>query len=139
MVEETLVLIKPDAFSKHHVGEIINCYETAGFDILAMKMLQMDERIVSKHYVEHIGRPYYDDLRGFMTSGPLIAMVLSGENAIQRVRDLNGKTNPLEAAEGTIRKKFAESGRRNAVHASDSQESAQREIHIFFSGAEIYD
>lgn len=138
-MEKTLVLIKPDAFDKHYSGDIIKRYEQEGFRIVAMKLLKMDERLASIHYAEHIGRPYYRDLVGFMTSGPLIAMVLEGENAIARVREINGKTNPAEAAEGTIRKQFAASGRRNAVHASDSPASAKREISIFFSECEIYD
>ena len=124
-MEKTLVLIKPDAFARHHAGDIIKRYESEGFRILAMKLLKMDERLASIHYAEHIGRPYYHDLVGFMTSGPLIAMVLEGEDAIARV--------------GTIRKQFATSGRRNAVHASDSPESAAREIAIFFNQTEIYD
>ena len=138
-MEKTLVLIKPDAFAKKHVGDIIKIYEGQGFDILAMKMLQMDEKLASKHYEEHIGRPYYDDLMGFMTSGPIIAMVLEGEGAIANVRAINGKTNPAEAAEGTIRKLYAASGSRNAVHASDSPENAAREISIFFNASEIFD
>lgn len=138
-MEKTLVLIKPDAFDKHYSGDIIKRYEQEGFRIVAMKLLKMDERLASIHYAEHIGRPYYQDLVSFMTSGPLIAMVLEGENAIARVREINGKTNPAEAVEGTIRKQFAASGRRNAVHASDSPASAKREISIFFSECEIYD
>ncbi len=136
-MERTLVLIKPDAFAKHYSGDIIKRYENEGFRIIAMKLMQMTERLASKHYAEHIGRPYYDDLVSFMTSAPLIALVLEGENAISRVREINGKTNPKDAAEGTIRKLYAESGSRNAVHASDSAESAAREIPIFFNETEI--
>ena len=136
-MERTLVLIKPDAFAKHYSGDIIKRYENEGFRIIAMKLMQMTERLASKHYAEHIGRPYYDDLVSFMTSAPLIALVLEGENAISRVREINGKTNPKDAAEGTIRKLYAESGSRNAVHASDSSESAAREIPIFFNETEI--
>ena len=102
-------------------------------------MLQTDQKLASKHYEEHIGRPYYDDLMGFMTSGPIIAMVLEGEGAIANVRAINGKTNPAEAAEGAIRKLYAASGSRNAVHASDSPENAAREISIFFNASEIFD
>lgn len=131
------MLIKPDAFAKHYSGDIIKRYESEGFRIVAMKLMQMTERLAAKHYVEHIGRPYYDDLVSFMTSAPLIALVLEGENAISRVREINGKTNPKDAAEGTIRKLYAESGSRNAVHASDSPESAAREIPIFFNETEI--
>ncbi len=138
-MEKTLVLIKPDAVRGKHIGDIIRIYEEKGLGILAVKMLQMDEKLASRHYEEHIGRPYYEDLMGFMTSGPIIAMVLQGENAIAAVRAINGKTNPAEAAEGTIRRLYAASGSRNAVHASDSPENAQREISIFFNASEIYD
>ena len=138
-MEKTLVLIKPDAVRGKHIGDIVKIYEEKGLRILAMKMLQMDEKLASRHYEEHIGRPYYDDLMGFMTSGPIVAMVLEGEGAIANVRAINGKTNPAEAEEGTIRRLYAASGSRNAVHASDSPENAAREISIFFNAAEIYD
>ena len=138
-MEKTLVLIKPDAVRAKHIGDIIKIYEEKGLEILAMKMLKMDEKLASKHYEEHIGRDYYDDLIGFMTSGPIVAMVLQGEGAIANVRAINGKTNPDQAAEGTIRKLYASSGSRNAVHASDSPENAKREISIFFNAAEIFD
>ena len=137
-MEKTLVLIKPDAFANHYSGDIIKRYESEGFRIVAMKLMRMTEKSAAKHYAEHIGRPYYEGLVEFMTSAPLIAMVLEGENVIARVREINGKTNPAEAAENTIRKLYAENGSRNAVHASDSPESAEREIHIFFNETEIY-
>lgn len=139
MQEKTLVLIKPDAFEKQHTGDIIAIYEKAGLKILAMKLMQMTPRVAQKHYAEHIGRPYYAELEEFMTSAPLVAMVLAGEDAIARVREINGKTNPAEAAEGTVRKLYAESVGKNAVHASDSSESAAREIAIFFSAIEVLD
>ena len=138
-MEKTLVLIKPDAFAGHHVGDIIKIYEEHDLRIAAMKLLKMDERLASIHYAEHIGRPYYEGLVNFMTSGPIVAMVLMGEDAIHRVRELHGKTNPKDAAEGTIRKLYATDGSKNAVHASDSPESANREIHIFFNETEIFD
>ena len=138
-MEKTLVLIKPDAVRGKHIGDIVKIYEEKGLKILAMEMLQMDEKLASKHYEEHIGRPFYDERMGFMTSGPSIAMVLEGEGAIANVRAINGKTNPAEAAEGTIRKLYAASGSRNAVHASDSPENAAREISIFFNASEIFD
>lgn len=138
-MEKTLVLIKPDAVREKHIGDIIKIYEENGLRILAMKLLQMNEKLAARHYEEHIGRPYYDDLMRFMTSGPIVAMVLEGEDAIANVRAINGKTNPAEAAEGTIRRLYAASGSRNAVHASDSPENAAREISIFFNAAEIYD
>ena len=139
MQEKTLVLIKPDAFEKQHTGDIIAIYEKAGLKILAMKLMQMTPRVAQKHYAEHIGRPYYAELEEFMTSAPLVAMVLAGDDAIARVREINGKTNPAEAAEGTVRKLYAESVGKNAVHASDSPESAAREIAIFFSEIEVLD
>ncbi len=136
-MEKTLVLIKPDAFAKGHCGDILKMYEREGFKICAAKVLTMDKKIAASHYVEHIGRPYYDGLVEFMTSAPLMALVIGGENVIKRVREINGATNPVNAAEGTVRKLYAENGSKNAVHASDSVESAAREIKIYFSELEI--
>lgn len=138
-MEKTLVLIKPDAFLGQHTGDILKIYEENGLRIAAMKVLKMDEHLAALHYEEHIGRPYYADLASFMTSDPIVAMVLEGEDAIKRVREINGKTDPKEAAEGTIRRLFAASKSRNAVHASDSPASAAREIKNFFSSIEIFD
>ena len=138
-MEKTLVLIKPDAFSKNHAGDILKIYEDAGFKIIAAKVMQMTESLAAKHYAEHIGRPYYPALVEFMTSAPIMALVLSGDNVIKKVRELNGATNPAEAAEGTVRKLYAEDKTKNAVHASDSPQSAEREISIFFSACEIFD
>ena len=137
-MEKTLVLIKPDAFADGHSGDIIKRYEDEGFKIAALKLMIMTPEIAAKHYVEHIGRPYYEGLVEFMTSAPLIAMVLEGENVIKRVREINGATNPVNAAEGTIRKLYARDGSKNAVHASDSPSSAAREIAIFFSELEQF-
>ena len=132
MIEETLVLIKPDAVKAAHIGEIITIYEKNKLEIVKMRMLTMTKEIAAKHYEEHIGRPYYEELEKFMTSGKIVAMILKGEDAIKRVREINGKTDPKEAADGTIRKLYAESKQHNAVHASDSPENANREIAIFF-------
>ena len=137
-MEKTLVLIKPDAFADGHSGDIIKRYEDEGFRIAALKLMMMTKEIAAKHYVEHIGRPYYEGLVEFMTSAPLIAMVLEGENVIKRVREINGATNPANAAEGTIRKLYARDGSKNAVHASDSPENSAREIAIFFSELEQF-
>ena len=137
-MEKTLVLIKPDAFADGHSGDIIKRYEDEGFKIAALKLMMMTKEIAAKHYVEHIGRPYYEGLVEFMTSAPLVAMVLEGDNVIKRVREINGATNPANAAEGTIRKLYARDGSKNAVHASDSPESAAREIAIFFSALEQF-
>ena len=136
-MEQTLVLIKPDAIANKHIGDIIKHYEEAGFKIVAMKLMQMTKKIAAIHYAEHIGKSFYDELVKFMTEDPIVAMVLEGENAIAKVREINGATNPANAADGTIRKLYAENGSKNAVHASDSAESAAREISIFFSKVEI--
>lgn len=138
-MEKTLVLIKPDAFSKNHSGDILKHYEDAGFKIVAAKVMRMTPELAAKHYVEHIGRPYYPALVEFMTSAPLMAVILEGDNVIKRVREINGATNPAEAAEGTIRRLYAEDKTKNAVHASDSETSAAREIPIFFSACEMFD
>ena len=138
-MQKTLVLIKPDAFGKNHSGDIIKLYEDAGFKVIAAKVMRMTPELAAKHYVEHIGRPYYPALVEFMTSAPLMALVLAGDDVIKRVRELNGATNPAEAAEGTVRKLYAEDKTKNAVHASDSETSAAREIPIFFSACEMFD
>ena len=138
-MEKTLVLIKPDAFGKNHAGDILKIYEDAGFKILAAKVMKMTRELAAKHYAEHIGRPFYPALVEFMTSAPLMALVVGGDDVIKKVRELNGATNPAEAAEGTVRKLFAEDKTKNAVHASDSKESAAREIPIFFGACEIFD
>ena len=138
-MEKTLVLIKPDAFAANHTGDILKLYEDAGFKIIAAKVMKMTDALAAKHYAEHIDRPFYAPLVEFMTSAPLMALVLSGDDVIKKVRELNGATNPAEAAEGTVRKLFAADKTKNAVHASDSRESAAREIPIFFSAYEIFD
>ena len=138
-MEKTLVLIKPDAFGKNHAGDILKIYEDAGFKILAAKVMKMTRELAAKHYAEHIDRPFYPALVEFMTSAPLMALVVGGDDVIKKVRELNGATNPAEAAEGTVRKLFAEDKTKNAVHASDSKESAAREIPIFFGACEIFD
>lgn len=138
-MEKTLVLIKPDAFGKNHCGDILKRYEDEGLKIVAAKVMQMDKKIAAIHYAEHVEKPFYPDLVEFMTSAPLMALVLGGDNAIAKVREINGATNPAKAAEGTIRKLYAESVTKNAVHASDSPESAAREIKIFFSEIEQFE
>lgn len=138
MVESTLVLIKPDAFKKGYTGQIITRYEQNGLTLRAMKLMKMTPELAAKHYEEHVAKPFYPELADFMTSAPLVAMVLSGEGAIAKVRELNGATNPEKADKGTIRADFAESMTCNAVHASDSPASAAREIHVFFGEPEIF-
>lgn len=133
MTEKTFVIIKPDAVGAGHVGAIISRYEGAGLTIEAMDMRTIDGEFADRHYAEHLERDFYPPLREFMTSGPLIALTLSGDDAIATVRSINGATNPDEADEGTIRADFAETVRRNAVHASDSPESAARELALWFA------
>ncbi len=136
-VERTLSIIKPDAVAKNVVGEIAARFEKAGLQIVAMKMMQLDDEKAGGFYAEHKERPFFKDLVAFMTSGPVVVQVLEGENAIAANRDLMGATNPQEAAAGTIRADFAETIDANAVHGSDSAESAAREVAYFFADGEI--
>ena len=136
-IERTLSIIKPDAVGKNVIGQIESRFEAAGLTIVAMKMLQLDDELAGGFYAEHKERPFYKDLVGFMTSGPVVVQVLEGENAIAKNRELMGATNPKEAAAGTIRSDFAESIDANAVHGSDSPESAAREVAYFFQSSEI--
>ncbi|WP_370978798.1 nucleoside-diphosphate kinase [Agaribacterium sp. ZY112] len=136
-IERTLSIVKPDAVSKNVIGKIYSRLESAGLRIVAAKMLHMDDDKAGGFYKEHLGKPFYDALKEFMTSGPVMVQVLEGENAIEHYREVMGATNPENAAEDTIRKVFAESMQRNAVHGSDSPESAAREIAYFFDESEI--
>ncbi len=136
-IERTFSIIKPDAVSKNVIGEITSRFEKAGLKIIASKMLHMTQTQAEGFYAEHRERPFFPDLVGFMTSGPVIVQVLEGENAIAANRDLMGATNPKEAEPGTIRADYAQSIDANAVHGSDSPESAEREIAYFFEDSEI--
>ena len=136
-VERTLSIIKPDAVGKNIIGKIYSRFETNGLRIIASKMLRLSDTVAGGFYAEHEGRPFYTALIEFMTSGPVVVQVLEGEGAIAKNRELMGATNPQEAAEGTIRADFASSIDANAVHGSDSPESAAREIAYFFSASEI--
>ncbi|GAA0795379.1 nucleoside-diphosphate kinase [Marinobacterium sediminicola] len=131
-VERTLSIIKPDAVAKNVIGEIESRFEKAGLKIVEMQMKQLSKEDAEGFYAEHKERPFFADLVAFMTSGPVVVQVLEGENAIALNRELMGATNPQEAAEGTIRRDFAESIDANAVHGSDSAASAEREIAYFF-------
>lgn len=131
-IERTLSIIKPDAVAKNAIGEIVARFEKAGLKIAAMQMKQLSQADAEGFYAEHKERPFFGDLVAFMTSGPVVVQVLEGENAIALNRELMGATNPQEAAEGTIRRDFAESIDANAVHGSDSATSAEREIAYFF-------
>jgi len=135
--ERTLSIIKPDAVGKNVIGEIHTRFESAGLRIVASRMMQLSDTTAGGFYAEHKGRPFYDDLVKFMTSGPVVVQVLEGEGAIAKNRDLMGATNPQEAAAGTIRADFATTIDANAVHGSDSPESAAREIAYFFAANEV--
>lgn len=136
-VEQTLSIIKPDAVSKNHIGEIVARFEKAGLTIAAQRMMQLSRAQAEGFYAEHKGRPFFDGLVDFMTSGPVVVQVLSGENAILANRDLMGATDPAKAAPGTIRADFADAIDANAVHGSDSAISAAREIAYFFASNEV--
>jgi len=136
-IQRTLVIVKPDAVAKGVAGRIIGRFEEAGLKILAAKMVHLTKEQAAGFYVVHKDRPFYASLCTFMTQGPCIPMVLEGENAVGRVRDLMGATDPSKAAAGTIRREFASSIESNAVHGSDSQESAAFEIPYFFEALEI--
>jgi len=135
--ERTLSVIKPDAVSKNVVGDIISRFENAGLKVIAMRMERLSWERAKGFYAEHDGKPFFKDLVSFMTSGPVVLQVLEGENAIARNRALMGSTNPQEAEPGTIRADFAKSIDANAVHGSDSEASAVREIEFFFSEEQV--
>ena len=137
-MENTLSIVKPDAISKNVLGKILDRFESSGLKIIAIKMLYLDKDMAEGFYIEHKGKPFFEKLINFMTSGPVVVQALSGENAIKTNRELMGNTNPEEAASGTIRSDFAESIDANAVHGSDSPESAEREISYFFTESEIF-
>ncbi len=136
-MEQTLSIIKPDAVKKGVIGKIIDRFESNGLRIAAMKKLQLTKEMAADFYAVHKERPFFGELVEFMTSGPVVVMVLEGENAVAKNRELMGATNPKEAAPGTIRADFAESIDANAVHGSDSLENAKIEIAFFFSKIEI--
>jgi nucleoside-diphosphate kinase len=131
-MDRTLILVKPDAFARNLTGEIIARFERKGLRLVALKLMRLDEATAKVHYGEHEGKPFFNDLVIFITSGPLVAMILEGPNAIAAARQLIGSTNGLEAAPGSIRGDFAIETRRNLVHGSDSALSAEREIGIYF-------
>ena len=133
-VERTLVLIKPDAVRRGLVGEILSRFERKGLSIDVLVKREMDAELADAHYAEHVEKPFYPPLKEFMTGGPLVALILSGDSAIEVVRTLVGATDARKAAAGTIRGDFSLSNRENLVHASDSPDSAKREIALWFPG-----
>ncbi len=133
----TLAIIKPDATRAGKAGKILAHLEQEGFRILGARMLRLSQEQAGEFYAVHRERPFYPELVEFMTSGPVLSLALEAENAVSRLRQVIGATDPAEAAEGTIRRLFAESKGRNAIHASDSDENAAREINFFFSEVEL--
>ena len=131
-MDRTLILVKPDAFARNLTGEIIARFERKGLRIVALEHRVLSEEVAQQHYAEHEGKPFYEDLVAFITSGPLVAMVLEGQDAVRAARQVIGATNPLEAVPGSIRGDFAIEVGQNMVHGSDSPESGQREAALFF-------
>ena len=131
-MERTLILVKPDAFARNLTGEIIARFERKGLRLVALKQMTMNGDLATRHYAEHEGKPFFEELVEFITSGPLVAMVLQGESAIEAARQVIGATNPLQAAPGSIRGDFAVAVGQNMVHGSDAPESAAREVALFF-------
>jgi nucleoside-diphosphate kinase len=138
-MERTFAMVKPDGVQRNLVGEIISRFERKGLQLVGLKLLQISPELAEKHYGEHQGKPFYGELVNFITSGPVVAMVWQGQNAISLARTMMGKTNPADAAPGTIRGDFAVFMGNNVIHGSDSPESADREINLFFNPDEITD
>ena len=138
-MERTFVMVKPDGVQRGIIGEVLQRFESKGLKLVAAKFMRIDEELASKHYGEHIGKPFYEPLVKFITSGPVLAMVWEGENSIITVRTVVGKTNPADAGPGTIRGDYGMTTGRNIIHASDSPTSAEREINLFFQKNEVLD
>jgi len=138
-IQRTLVLCKPDAVQRGMVGQIISRFERKGLKMVGLKMMKVDRDLASRHYQEHVTKPFYEELCSFITSSPLVAMAIEGENAVAVVRNLMGVTNPQDAASGTIRGDFGLNLTMNLVHGSDSPASAKRELDLFFAPEELHD
>jgi nucleoside-diphosphate kinase len=130
--QQTFVMVKPDGVRRRLVGEVIRRIEAKGYDIRELKLMTVDESLAKKHYAEHVDKPFFDELVSFVTSGPSVAMVVEGADAVAGLRQIMGATNPLDATPGSIRGDFATEITQNIVHGSDSPESAEREINLFF-------
>lgn len=138
-MERTFVMIKPDGIQRRLMGKILQRIEQAGFKIVAMKFLKVSQEMAEKHYEIHKGKPFYEGLIKYITSGPVLAMVVEGENAIERIRQMVGSTDPQKAEPGTIRGDFAQHIGRNIIHASDGKETAEKEINLWFRKEDITD
>ena len=132
MVERSMVLIKPDGVERNIIGNIISVYEDNGLKVIHLKLMQTTREIAEKHYCQHKGKPFYEELITFITRSPLVAIILEGEDAVKRIRQINGATSPDEASAGTIRFRYARSKTAHCVHASDTLESAKEEIALWF-------
>ncbi|MGM0501631.1 MAG: nucleoside-diphosphate kinase [Bacillota bacterium] len=138
-MEQSLVLVKPDGVEHHNIGEIITRFEKKGLKIQALKMVWIDEELAKEHYQEHQGKEFFARIVNYLAKGPVVAMVIAGEKAIAVIRNMAGATDPIEASPGTIRGDLAADLQHgNVIHASDSKQSAQREIDLYFDAAEIY-
>ena len=137
-MESTLSIVKPDGVKKNVIGDVVSRFEKAGLKVVAMKMVSLTKAKAEGFYAVHSERPFFADLTDFMSSGPVVLMVLSGDGAIKRTREIMGATNPEEAAPGTIRKDLADSIDSNIVHGSDAPETARTEIEYFFNASEIF-
>jgi nucleoside-diphosphate kinase len=131
-MQRTFIMVKPDGVRRQLIGEVIKRIEDKGFRIMEMKMFTIDKELAEEHYGEHVERPFFGELVSFITSGPVVAMMVEGEDAVAGMRQIMGATNPLEAAPGSIRGDFATAIGENIVHGSDSPESAERELKLFF-------
>jgi len=136
-MERTFCMVKPDGVQRHLAGEIIARFEKRGLKIVGLKLMQISRKLAETHYAEHVGKPFFESLAGYITSSPVVAMVLEGKEAVKTVRDMMGATNPLAAAPGTIRGTYGLDIGHNVVHGSDSLASAEREIGLFFKQEEI--
>jgi len=136
MIQKSVVLIKPDGVERNIIGNIISCYEANELKIVELKLMQATREIAEKHYCQHKGKDFYEELITFITRSPLCAIILKGEDAVARVRHINGATSPTDATEGTIRHRYARSKTENCVHASDTVESAKEEIELWFPEVE---
>jgi nucleoside-diphosphate kinase len=134
-MSRTLILVKPDAFARNLTGEIIARFERKGLRIARLELITLDRELAEQHYAEHQGKAFFEELVSFITSGPLVAMVLEGDEAVKAARQVIGATNPLEAVPGSIRGDFAIAVGQNMVHGSDSDESAEREVSLFFASS----
>jgi nucleoside-diphosphate kinase len=136
-MQKSLVLLKPDCVERRLVGEIIGRFERKGLNIIAMKMVRVSPELSKQHYAEHVSKPFYPNLEEFITSSPIVAMVIEGLDVVRVIREMLGATNGLKAAPGTIRGDFSSSRQMNLVHASDSEESAAREVNLYFQASEL--